>query len=453
MDLLLKNGLLTTADGSFSGDLAIEGEIITLIGRGLTPVRGAKVIDLKGARLMPGGLDAHTHFDMEAGPLRTSDDFRTGTMAAIAGGVTTIIDFAEPGPGRPLAEGLAAWHAKSEGKSFCDYSFHMTVTHWDQSLPAQMAEIVAQGLTSFKVYTAYQGMRISDQAIYNVMSAAAKLGALVLVHCENGGLIEALTSEYLAAEPLNLANHARSRPARAEAEAVSRVIDLAALAGAEIYIVHLSTNDSLDRVRFHRRRGARVLVETCPHYLLLDDSRYQGPEADCFIMSPPLRAKADNEALWSALGTGEIQTVSTDHCSFNRGGRKAKSLAFNAIPGGIPSVEHRLPLLYTYGVKRGRLSPEKFVELVSANPAKIFGLYPQKGALRPGSQADLTVLRETPPTAISAAGQFQSVDYTPYEGFPLEARVERVFLRGQCVFNDGVFQADPAGRFLPRSPR
>ena len=456
MDILIKNGLITTAEGSYPADVAIDGEIISQIGQDLSAGEGARVIDLKGARLMPGGIDAHTHFDMELGAARTSDDFHTGTRAALAGGVTTIIDFAEQDAGRPLAEGLCAWRAKAGGRSFCDYAFHMTINHWDDSLPGQMAEMVQQGLTSFKVYTAYRGMRISDQAIYQVLTEARKLGALVLVHCENGDLIEALTEKYLAEAPENPAGHARSRPAELEAEAVSRVIDIARLAGTGVYIVHLSSAQSLERVRYHRQNGAEVLVETCPQYLLLDETRYDGPEALNYIMSPPLRRKADNEALWTALKNSEIQVVSTDHCSFARSGLKNSRVKFTDLPGGIPSVEHRLPLLYSYGVKTGRLSPEKFVELVSTNPAKIFGLFPQKGCIAPGGQADLTVLRELPPEAgltISATSQFQSVDYTPYEGFPLAVRVDKVFLRGQCVFDQGAFQADPAGRFLPRSPR
>lgn len=457
MDLYLENGIVVTPSGPIRGAVAVTGETISAVGTDLKPEDGCRRIDLRGAYLLPGGIDAHTHFDMDAGDIKTSDDFLSGTRAAVAGGTTTVIDFAEPESGRPLQQGLDAWHRKADGRSFCDYGFHMTVTGWDDTTGEQMKSMVDQGVSSFKLYTAYQGMQVSDDVLYKALKQSRELGALVCVHCENGNLLEALIAEKKRENPADIGNHPLSRPPLVEKEAVSRVIDIARLAGASVYIVHLSAAESLETALRQRERGAKVFLETCPHYLLLDDEKYKLPDFESakFVMSPPLRGKADCEALWGALKTGEIQTVSTDHCSFNYQGQKELGRGdFTKIPNGIPSVEHRMSLLYSYGVSAGRITLPQFVKLTAENPAKIFGLYPKKGVIAPGSDADLIVLEELPKdkeTQISARTQLQYVDYTPYEGIRLKNRIRMVFLRGRCVMEDGTVAEKPQGSFLRRT--
>lgn len=456
MDLFFENGVIVTPSGPMSGAVAVENGRITAVGE-ITPEPGCKRVNLQGAYLLPGGIDAHTHFDMPAAQTKTADDFYTGTRAALAGGTTTIIDFAEPEGGAPLQQGLDAWHRKADGRSFCDYGFHMTVAGWDAGMEKQMAAMVRQGVVSFKLYTAYAGLKVSDGVLYKAFRQAKKLGALVLVHCENGDLLDELIAERKAQSPADVANHPLTRPPLVEKEAVSRVIDIARLAGADVYIVHLSAEESLRAALGQRKRGAKVYLETCPHYLLLDDGKYLLPwdESAKFVMSPPLRKAPDREALWKGLAAGEIDTVSTDHCAFNLKGQKELGREdFTRIPNGIPSVEHRMTLLFTYGVQAGRIGVKRFAELTAENPAKIFGLYPQKGAIIPGADADFAVLENLEkPERISASKQCQAVDYTPYEGMEVGCRIRAVYLRGKAMAEDGRVTGVPEGRFLKRSAK
>lgn len=455
MELLLKNAVIVTPSGMVPGDVAVADGKIAAIGTALHPVAGCREMDLHGAYLLPGTIDAHTHFDMPAGDIKTSDDFYTGTRAAIAGGTTTVVDFAEPDTGAPLQQGLDVWHGKADGRSFCDYGFHMTVAGWDETFPSQMESMVAQGVTSFKLYTAYDGMRVSDDVLYYALKEAKRLGAMICVHCENGDLVDALIAEKRRENAANVANHPLTRPAITEKEAVSRVIDIARLAEAPVYIVHLSAAQSLSAVLAQRKQGAQVFVETCPQYLLLDDTYYSKPgfEGAKYVISPPLRTKQDQAVLWKALHDGAIQTVSTDHCSFDFEGQKKRGIEdFTKIPGGMASVEHRLSLLYTYGVKTGRLTLPQLTELTAANPAKIFGMFPQKGIIAPGSDADLVVLEDLAhPEIITAGKQHQRVDYTAYEGFCSGCRVKAVFLRGEQVALDGKITETATGQFLKRT--
>lgn len=456
VELLFENGVIVTPSGPVSGAVAVADGKIAAVGD-ISPAPGCRRVDLRGAYLLPGGVDAHTHFDMPAAQTKTADDFFTGTRAAVAGGTTTVIDFAEPEGGASLQSGLDAWHGKADGRSFCDYGFHMTVAGWDDTMGEQMAGMVRQGVTSFKLYTAYAGLQVADGVLYKALKQAGALGALVQVHCENGSLLDALIEERRAESPADVANHPLTRPPLVEKEAVSRVIDIARLADAPVYIVHLSAAESLETALRQRERGAKVFLETCPHYLLLDDEKYRLPweESAKYVMSPPLRKPADQAALWRALAAGDIDTVSTDHCAFNLKGQKELGrLDFTKIPGGIPSVEHRMALLYTYGVREGRFDVKRFAQLTAETPAKIFGLYPQKGAIIPGADADLVVLEDLEqPEPVTAAAQHQAVDYTPYEGMAVKCRIRAVYLRGKAVMEDGAVAGTPEGRFLRRAAK
>lgn len=453
MSTLFKNGFVVTSEGKTFKDVRVENGKITQIDKDINSAPTDNIIDLQGAMLLPGGIDSHTHFDMLAGEIRTSDTFAQGTKSALIGGTTTIIDFAEAEGNLPLQTGLEQWHSKADNNSFCDYGFHMTINHWEDSMTGQMKSMVEQGISSFKIYTAYSGMQIPDDAIYHVIKSAKGLGALVCVHCENGTILETIIKEKHAHSPENIANHPLTRPDIVEKEAVSRVTDIARLLDSKVYIVHLSSALSLETVLWQRQHGSKVLVETCPHYLLLDDSKYSLPgfESAKYVMSPPLRSIDNQEPLWNALANDQIQTVSTDHCSFNYKGQKERGIGdFTKIPNGIPSTEHRMSLMYTYGVAANKLTIEQFVKVTAENPAKIFGMYPQKGTIAVGSDADFVVFRESK-DVISAATQTQHVDYTPYEGFKLDYVVSDVYLRGEHVVSDGkLIISEPTGKFLHR---
>lgn len=446
--MLIQGGLLVLEDGIKRGDLRLEDEKIVESGGSLTPKPGETVEDARGLYVVPGGVDAHTHFDMPAGEFHTADDFAAGTRAAVLGGTTSVADFAECGDGEPLEEGLSLWRKKADGKTWCDYTLHMTVSRWSGDMAAQMAEMTEKGVSAFKVYTAYQdGIGVDDRALFQIFRAAAGLGATVYVHCENGPVLETLQSEL---EPGVLANHAASRPNLVESEAVSKSLYFAGLTGARVYIVHLSTAQGLDAVRAARARGVHVTAETCPQYLLLDQSRYGGEAAEAakYILSPPLRSGDDLAALWAGLADGGIQTVATDHCAFTLAQKRAHLEDYRRIPNGIPGVEHRLSLLYHYGREKGLDLPQ-IAALTAGNPARALGLYPRKGCLREGSDGDVVLLDFGREREITAARQAQAVDYTPYEGRRIRVSVRSVFLRGrQLVKNEEFVGERPDGRFL-----
>lgn len=457
--MIIKNGIVVTEEITAKLDLRIENEIITDIKDFISPKDNEKVIDATGKYVLPGGIDAHTHFDMPCGDMKTSDDFYSGTKAAVVGGTTTIVDFAEPDGHKDLQNGLDIWNEKATNKSFCDYGFHMTVNHWDEAMESQMTDMVEKGITSFKLYTAYDGMKVSDKVLYKAIKVSKKLRAIVCVHCENGDLLEELIDEKVKLSPKNISNHPKTRPPIVEKEAVSRVVDIATLADYKVYIVHLSCSDSLEAVKNSRKKGSNVIVETCPHYLLLDDTKYNldGFESAKYVMSPPLRNKKDTQILWQGLANGDIQTVSTDHCSFNIKGQKdIGKNNFSKILNGIPSVEHRMSLLYTYGVTKGKITLEQFVKLTATNPSKVYGMYPKKGTIKIGSDADLIILEDVctaggEPFPIKASAQTQQVDYTPYEGVLINDKISHVFLRGKLIVKNGnLTNEKPIGNFLKR---
>lgn len=455
MSILIKNATLLCPGGPVNADLRTEDGKIAEIGPDL-PNRDSRVIDAAGKLVFPGFIDTHTHFEMNKGlPNETADDWTTGTLAALAGGTTTVLDFAEPERGCSLASALDTWHGRADGQASCNYGFHMTIKDWDPRIRAELSDMTAAGVTSYKVYLAYDNLRVTDAVALEAVKAVGEEGGIVGCHCENGDLVSAGIRAQRAAGHLSPAAHPLSRPAAVEAEAVNRWLTIGELAGCPVNIVHLSTKRGLELVRAARERGQKLYVESCPQYLLLDESRYGLPgfESAKFVLSPPLRAREDVDALWNGLVSGDVDTMGTDHCSFHfKGVKELGRDDFSKIPNGIPGVEHRGVLMYTAGVASGRISAHQLMRLLSERPAQLFGMYPQKGTLQVGSDADITVLDPGFTGKISAANQYQKVDYTPYEGFETRCRVDTVLLNGQTAVENGVVVAEKRGRYVKRGP-
>ena len=455
MSILIQNGTLFCPEGPVKADLRVEGETIVQIGPAL-PVGDSRVIDASGKLVFPGFIDTHTHFEMNKGTIReTADNWTTGTRAALAGGTTCVLDFAEPERGASLQSALETWHERAEGKASCHYGFHMTIKDWDRRILAELPAMTAQGVTSYKVYLAYPNLRVSDAVAYQVIRAVAEQGGIVGCHCENGDLIEAATAELKAAGKLSPASHPLSHAAVMEDEAVTRWLALAEQAGAPVNVVHLSTRRGLEAARRARERGQKLYLETCPQYLTLTEETYSLPgfEGAKYVCAPPLRRLEDVAALWAALAAGEIDTVGTDHCSFDF--HPTKELGkedFSAIPGGIPGVEHRPALMYTFGVAAGRITPHRMMTLLAEQPAKLFGMYPQKGALAVGSDADVVIFDPDYTWRIQAATQYQNVDYTPYEGMEMAGRTDTVLLSGEVAVEGGRVVRENLGRYVRRGP-
>ena len=452
MKTLLKGGTVVSAAASRAADVLIEGEKILAVGENL-PADGAAVVDVTGKLLFPGFIDAHTHFDLDVCSTTTADNFDTGTRSAIHGGTTLVIDFACPNKGESLQYGLDLWHKKADGRSSCDYSFHMTIDDWNEGIKNEIPAMFAAGIPSFKMYMTYPAMMIGDQDMFCALQELKKYGGIAGVHCENAGVIDALIEQHKAAGDVGPSAHPRCRPNPLEAEAVAHLLRIAEVADVPVVIVHLSTKEALLEVMRARARGQQVYVETCPHYLLLDDSRYDQPDysaAARFVCAPPLRKQADQEALWAALADGTIQTVSTDHCSFTLTQKDAGKGDFTKIPGGLPGVETRGILLYSEGVAKGRIPAEKMAEVLAENPAKLYGAFPRKGILAAGSDADIVVIDPTKTGLITASDQIANVDYTPFEGFRTQGVIEQVYLRGQLAVDHGEVQTGKIGQFIPR---
>ena len=455
MKTLIKNGLLVQAEFCVHADLLIEGERIAAIAPKIED-KEAEIYDAEGCMVFPGFVDAHTHLDMDTGLCRTADDFASGSRAALLGGTTTVLDFATQERKGTLKAALKAWQELALDKAWCDYGFHMAITDWHKSVADELPKLVEQGISSFKVYMAYKQLRLTDTAIFEISRRLRLLGGLLMLHCENGELVDNLALGLIAEGRRDPAAHALSRPPYVEAEAVGRALAIAEAAGTVPYIVHLSSARALEAARAARLRGQKLWLETCPQYLFLEDSLYQQEfsEAAKYVCSPPLRSAADKEALWQAMLQGEFDVVATDHCSFNIAGQKKLGRKdFRRIPNGLPGVEHRPLLMYSHGVSQGKLSPSQLAILAAENPARIFGLYPRKGVLREGADADIVIIVPDAPYVIEAANQQQNVDYTPYEGLQLAARLRAVWLRGELVAEEGRLLADkPHGQYLPRGP-
>lgn len=455
--VLLQNGHIVLPDRTYVGDLRIRDGVIAETGQ-FEPEEGERTLDCTGCYVLPGGIETHTHLQLESMGTVTADDFETGTRAALYGGTTTVLDFATQFHGESMAEGLARWHQKAKNNCYIDYGFHMALTEWNADLKSEMATIVEGGISSFKIYMAYKNnMMLQEDEIYDALSETKRLGATVGFHCENGLLIDVLVKEAKASGNLSPWYHQWTRPPVFEEEAITRLETVNALLHADHYVVHLSTADGLNAILKARSSGNEVVAETCPQYLLLDNTRYGTETSDDFeaakyIMSPPLRDKSHQDHLWDGLACGDIQFVGTDHCSFNYRGQKEMGLGdFSKIPNGAPGIELRLLLLYTYGVEKGRMDISRYSEVTSTNAAKYFGLYPKKGILLPGSDADIVVLDPEPEWQVTSDLLHENCDYTPYEGFYMKGAVRDVFLRGRQKIASGKLVKDVRdGQYLRR---
>ena len=448
--MLITNGHIVTATDDYLGDILIDGEKIVAIGApgSFAGRQGETVLDAQEKYVFPGAIDVHTHMELPLPTTVASDDFETGTIAAACGGTTTILDFANQQRGHTLAEALQAWHAKAEGKAVIDYGFHITITDLAAAPEAAMDEMVAAGVTTFKLLMAYPNtFMVDDETIFRVLRHSARLGGLVMVHAENGIVIDLIVREAVAAGQTAPGFHALTRPAILEGEATQRAITLATLAEAPLYVVHVSCAHSLQAVAAARAKGLPVWGETCPQYLYLNDGCYAAPgfEGAKFVCTPPMRRLADNEALWIGLQRRELQVVSTDHAPFNFAGQKELGRDdFSKIPNGLPGVEQRVLLMYD-AVRTGKLTLHHFVDLVATAPAKLFGLFPRKGTIAPGSDADLLIFDPERKMIISAATQHQRVDYTPYEGMSVQGVPDTVLLRGRVIVQHGEYIGGKGG--------
>jgi dihydropyrimidinase len=457
MGILLTGGTVVTAVDTYQADVRLEGEQVAAIGHCITQT-GDEMIDVSGCYLFPGGIDPHTHFDLPIGTMRTADDFASGSKAALIGGTTTIIDYATQFRGESLQEGLNNWRKLAKDKCYADYAFHMAITEWNDDVAQEMESLVTeQGVTSFKLYMAYKNvLQVDDGILLSAFRQAARCGAILCLHCENGDVIDTLVRQAVQQGQTTPRYHSLTRPALVEEEATRRAVLLAKMANARLYVVHLTCSGALAAVREAQNAGQPVYAETCPQYLLLDETSYDkaGFEGAKYVISPPLRSRDNQSGLWQGLINGTLQSVATDHCSFNFAGQKDLGLHdFSKIPNGMPGVETRLSLLYTYGVADGRINLNQFVALTATNPAKIFGLYPRKGTIAVGSDADITVWDPRFEGIISAKTQAQRVDYSPFEGFEQKGQAKYVYLRGRLVVAEGQLTSSQAGgQYLCRNP-
>jgi dihydropyrimidinase len=455
---LIKNGTIVNGSETQKADLLVEEDKIRQISASLPDNAADRVHDADGMFLMPGGIDAHTHLDMPFGGTTSSDDFETGTRAAAFGGTTTIIDFAIQARGTKMRSALDTWWKKAEGRAVIDYGLHMIVTDLGEAGLEDMDDMVCEGVASFKLFMAYPGvLMVDDATIFKALSQTAKNGALICMHAENGSVIDVIVQRALAEGKTAPIYHALTRPATAEAEAVNRAIAMAEMAGAPVYIVHLSSEDALNKVREARDRGLPAFAETCPQYLLLSVEELERPnfEGAKYVFTPPLRPRSHQPKLWEGLKHDHLQVVSTDHCPFCF--QEQKTLGkddFTKIPNGGPGIENRLQLIYHHGVNSGRLSLNRFVELVSATPARIFGLYPRKGVLAEGSDADIVIWDPEAEHTICAATHHMRVDYSMFEGFQVKGNARTVLSRGEIVLDEGKFHGKPGrGIYLKRAAR
>src|SRR6476660_828161 len=438
MSILIKGGTVVTATDIYPGDVLIEGEKVSVIGTSLT-MPADRIIDATDKYVLPGGIDVHTHLDMPFGGTTSADDFETGTRAAAFGGTTTLIDFAIQYKGQSLRTAFDAWMQKASSKAVADYGFHCIITDLPDMQLAEMPQLVREGVSSFKLFMAYPGVfMLNDASIFKAMRTSAKAGAMVCMHAENGGAIDVIVKQALAEGKTAPKYHALTRPTTAEAEAVSRAIALAEMAGAPIYIVHLSSNDALEKVREARDRGLPVYAETCPQYLYLSLENMDEPgfESEKYVFTPPLREKWNQEKLWTGLKHDQLSVVSTDHCPFCF--KEQKELGkddFTKIPNGGPGIEHRMSLIYSGGVADGRFNMNRFVETVSTTPAKLFGLYPRKGTIAIGSDADLVIFDPKRKHTISAETHHMRVDYSMFEGIEVTGMPDVVLSRGSVIID------------------
>src|SRR5215211_7717045 len=454
MSILIKNGTVVTATDQYQGDVLVEGERVSVIGTALS-MDTDRVIDARGKYVLPGGIDVHTHLDMPFGGTTSADDFESGTIAAAHGGTTSVVDFAIQYHGQTLHHAWETWMKKAEGKAAIDYGFHMIITELTDQVELEMDALVREGVTSFKLFMAYPGVfMLDDASIFKALLRTGRNGGTICMHAENGGVIDVLTKRALAEGKTAPKYHALTRPARAEAEATHRAIALAEIAGVPIYIVHLSAAEALEMVTEARDRGLPAYAETCPQYLFLSYDNYEEPgfEGAKYVMSPPLREKAKQDRLWRGLKFNDLQCVSTDHCPFCM--KEQKELGrndFSKIPNGAPGVEHRVPLIFNGACIEQGFSLNRFVELTSTAAAKMFGLFPKKGTIAVGSDADIVIFDPDKEQTLSVKTQHMNCDYNAYEGKKIKGVVETVLSRGKVVVDKGEFKGKPGdGQFLKR---
>jgi dihydropyrimidinase len=456
MKTLIKNGTVVTATDQYKGDVLVEDEKITAIGSSLD-MHADKVLDAGGKYVLPGGVDVHTHLDMPFGGATSADDFETGTRAAAFGGTTSIVDFAIQYKGQTLHHAWETWMKKAESKAVVDYGFHMIMTDMNEQVEQEMDALVRQGVTSFKLFMAYRGVfMLDDGSIFKALLRTGQNGGTICMHAENGDVIDVLVQRALAAGHTAPKYHALTRPARAEAEATHRAIALAEIADVPIYIVHLSAAEALDKVTEARDRGLLAYAETCPQYLFLSYDNYEEPDfgGAKYVMSPPLREKARRDELWRGLRFNDLQCISTDHCPFCMKEKRLGENDFSKIPNGAPGIETRMSLVFDGGVRAGRISLNRFVELTSTSPAKIFGLFPRKGTIAPGSDADIVVFDPNRTITLAARTLHMNVDYNPYEGRQVTGATDTVLCRGRLVIENGNYVGRAgAGSFLKRAAR
>src|ERR1700738_200072 len=457
-DTIIVNGRVATETDTYASDVAINQGKISAVGQSLPRENSGKIIDAAGKYVFPGGIDVHTHLDMPFGGSTSADDFETGTRAAAFGGTTSVVDFAIQYRGQTLHHAWETWMKKAEGKAVIDYGFHMIMTDLNDQTEQEMDALVRQGVTSFKLFMAYRGVfMLDDASIFTALLRTGKNGGTICMHAENGDVIDVLVQRALAEGQTAPKYHALTRPARAEAEATHRAIALSEIAGVPVYIVHLSSAEALEMVTEARDRGLPAYAETCPQYLFLSYANYEEPgfAGAKYVMSPPLHAAGNEERLWRGLAGNDLQAISTDHCPFcMRGQKELGADDFSKIPNGAPGIETRMSLVWDGGVRTGRISIHRFVELTSTAPAKIFGLFPRKGTVAPGSDADLVIFDPEKKVTLSTRTLHMKVDYNPYEGRSVTGAAETVLSRGRVIVENGKFTGRAgAGSFLRRSPR
>src|SRR5947207_2092435 len=455
---LIRNGTVITATDTKSADVLIEAGLIKEIRPAIPETPAARVIDATGMYILPGGIDCHTHLDMPFGGSNSSDDFETGTRAAAFGGTTSIVDFAIQARGTRMRDALDTWWKKAAGRAVIDYGLHMIVTDLGACGLEDMDEMVDEGVASFKLFMAYPNvLMVDDATIFKALSQTAKNGALICMHAENGSVIDVIIAKALAEGKTAPVYHALTRPPLAEAEAVHRAIAMSEIAGAPVYIVHLSSEDALNQVREARDRGVPAFAETCPQYLLLSIEELSRPnfEGAKYVFTPPLRPKEHLPKLWDGLKHDHLQVVSTDHCPFCFADQKVLGKDdFTKIPNGGPGIETRLQLMYHHGVNAGNLSLNRFVELTATTPARIFGMYPKKGEIAPGSDADVVIWDPNAAHTISAKTHHMRVDYSMFEGYEVKGNARTVLSRGEVVIDGGKYLGKAGrGKYIKRAAR
>ncbi len=447
MKTLIQNGIVVNHDGERKADVLIADGRIARVAPDMS-AQDAKVVDAAGCYVLPGFIDTHTHFDLDLGDTKTADDFITGSKAAVLGGTTAVLDFATQEVGGTLEAALAAWHEKAKGSS-CNYGFHMAIAQWSEATRAELPLMTREGVTSYKMYMVYDKLRVDDGSIYAALKAIARENALLGAHCENWDVLLRMIGEVKASGITGPEGHPLSRPAPVEAEAVSRFMRIAQLAGAPVYVVHLSTKDGLEEALRARARGQEVYLETCPQYLLLTDERYADPDGAKYVMSPPLRKASDCEAIWNALAKGKVDFIGTDHCSFTMAQKARGRDDFSMTPNGSAGVQHRGQLVYTYGVRTGRISLARMVELLSYMPSRLFGME-DRGVIEEGFAADAVVWEPEAAMRITDANTAHNCDNSPYAGFAVQGRARDVFVNGAHVVENGALVRASEGKFIRR---